>query len=82
MNRQFFTRHPETGEPILLIQGESGYYPISISGIPAPRCGENADADTKLAALNGLFKNTAEDLEIAIACSMFGWHIPLAENLS
>lgn len=77
MFRQFYTRHPETNEPIALTQGESGYYPVVVGG-------DNREAatDEKLAATNAIFNNTAKDIEIALACSMFGWDIPIASDLS
>ena len=77
MNRQFYTRHPETGAPIALTQGESGFYPVVIGGDNSPSI-----TDEKLAATNAIFNNTAKDIEIALACSMFGWDIPMAGELS
>ena len=75
MKRKFYTRHPETNEPIQISEGELGYCPAS------PVEGNN-DIDTSLSKLNAFFGNTSGDLEIAIACSMFGWDIPMASDLS
>tara|TARA_R100001163_G_scaffold60280_1_gene49461 strand:- start:137 stop:334 length:198 start_codon:yes stop_codon:yes gene_type:complete len=58
-----------------LVQGESGYRPVT------PVEGNN-DIDASLNKLNVFFGNTSNDLEIAIACSMFGWDIPAAAELS
>ena len=58
-----------TGETIMIRQGESGY-------IPAPYVGEAKD---KMNAAHG---NNERDLEIAVNCSMFGWDIPMAAELS
>jgi hypothetical protein len=71
MNRQFYTRHPETSAPIYIVYDVEGYVPM-----PCPM-----DDDT-IASLNDLAGNTDADVEIALACSMFGWHIPMAEDLS
>ena len=75
MKRQFYTRHPDTNEPIRLVQGQSGYEPVT------PVEGNN-DIEKSLLSLNAFFDNTSKDLEIALACSMFGWDIPFANELS
>ena len=75
MERKFFTSEPVTKEPIYLVEGEIGHNPLDlIEGI------HNFDAS--LNALNAFFGNTPRDLEIALACSMFGWDIPFANELS
>ena len=75
--RRFYTRLNTTNEPICIIQGEKGYYPISIDGNHS-----DTDIDSKMDTLNEFMGNTPEDLEAAIGCSMFGWHIPLAKTIS
>ena len=75
MKRQFYTRHPDTNKPIRVVQGESGYRPVT------PVEGNN-DIEKSLLKLNAFFNNTSKDLEIAISCSMFGWDIPYANELS
>jgi len=77
MTRQFFTRHPETNQPISMIEGKLGYFPVTVGGD-----NRTAATDEKLAATNALFNNTDKDIEIAIGCSMFGWDIPMADDLS
>ena len=75
MKRQFFTRHPETNEPIQISQGESGYRDVTLLA-------HKQNADKAMDMLNAFYKNTPRDIEIALACSMFGWDIPLAGQLS
>jgi len=75
--RLFFARHPETKEPISMREGEAGYSPVIVGGDNS-----TAATDEKLAATNALFNNTEKDIEIALACSMFGWDIPMASDLS
>ena len=75
MKRKFFTREPVTKDPIYLVEGEIGHHPLGlIEGI------HNFDAN--LDYLNDYFGNTANDLEIAMTCSMFGWDISAADELS
>ena len=71
MTRQFYTRHPETNKPIAIEYDIEGY-----TQMPYP-----LDDDT-IASLNGLAGNTDADVEIALTCSMFGWDIPMAGDLS
>ena len=78
MKRQFFTRHPETNKPIQISQGESGYRHVT----PSDSLTHKQDADTAMDMLNAFYNNTPRVLEIAVACSMFGWDIPLAGQLS
>ena len=75
--RLFFARHPTTKEPISMREGQSGYSPVVVGGDNS-----TAATDEKLAATNALFNNTDKDIEIAIACSMYGWDIPMADDLS
>ena len=77
IQRRFFLRRPMTGEPICIIQGESGFYPATIGGDNSPEA-----TDAKLAAANAIFNNTEADIEAALTCSMFGWDIPAANNIS
>ncbi len=67
--RQFFTVHPDSGKGIKIVQGQSGYHEFDI----APKTRDS---------LNAAACNNERDLEIAIACSMFGWSIPMASELS
>jgi len=72
--RRFYMREPVTKEPIYLVEGELGYRPVK----PVILC----DIDTKLNTLNAFYNNTPKDLTIALSCSMFGWDIPFANELS
>ena len=74
MKRRFYMREIVTNEPIYLVEGEVGHRPVT----PGILC----DIDTKLSALNAFYNNTPKDLEIAIVCSMYGWDIPVANELS
>mgnify|MGYP003114476965 len=71
MIRQFYTRHPGTRKPISIAYDIEGYSSIPYS----------MDDDT-IASLNGLAGNTDADVKIALACSMLGWDIPMAGELS
>lgn len=77
LKRKFFGRNPGSNEPIRVIQGEMGFYPLQFAGDDSPE-----SVDEKLDRLNWIFGNTPEDVQIAIGCSMFGWDTPLAEDLS
>lgn len=70
MNRMFFTRHPETKDPIVIIKGRLGYGDLI------------GWSDDGIKAANAMNNNTPEDIEIALACSMFGWDVPKASDLS
>jgi hypothetical protein len=70
MTRPFFTRHPDTNQPILLIKGVLGFEILA------------GWDDGTIKAANALNNNTPEDIKIALACSMFGWDIPKASDLS
>ena len=82
--RLFFTRHPTTDDPISIKEGELGYYQIFNNGKSVWNCTHRwcMSIDEQLAANNALFNNTEKDIEIAIACSMFGWDIPMASDFS
>ncbi len=67
--REFIANHPLTNDTILVRKGETGYYKFPCS----------KDAQDRLNAVNN---NTDTDLEIAVQCSMFGWDIPKAQELS
>ncbi len=73
MKRQFYTRHPDTNEPIQISQNESGYRIVT-------PVAHNQDTDTAIDMLNAFYNNTPRDIEIALACSMFGWNTPIAKH--
>ena len=80
--RRFYMREPVTKEPIYLVEGELGYRPVPTiwPNVNSRNC--LCDIDTKLNTLNAFYNNTPKDLTIALSCSMFGWDIPFANELS
>lgn len=74
MKRRFYMREIVTNEPIYLVEGEVGHRPVTVEG--------NNDIDASLSKYNAFYNNTPKDLEIAIVCSMYGWDIPVANELS
>ena len=77
IKRTFYTEAPSTGEPIALVQDERGYFPITLD----PDYSSQTIKD-KLLKSNKVYGNTERDVAIALECSMFGWDIPLAKNLT
>ena len=77
LTRKFYTEDPDTGEPIALVQGEIGYSPITLDPDYSPQT-----IKEKLLESNKVYGNTERDVEIAFECSMFGWDIPVAKNLT
>ena len=67
--REFVCEHPETGEYILIRKGVQGYIPFPCT-------------DRRAELVNKANGNNIDDLDIAVACSMFGWDIPAADELS
>tara|TARA_R110002074_G_scaffold379433_3_gene557682 strand:+ start:369 stop:782 length:414 start_codon:yes stop_codon:yes gene_type:complete len=77
IKRKFYTEDFYTGKPIVLVQGEIGYSPITLD----PDYSSQTIKD-KLLKSNKVYGNTERDVEIALQCSMFGWDILAAKNLT
>lgn len=60
--RRCYARLPSTGEPILILRGERGYWTI------------NLDLDPD--AMNAMLGVTPAQREAMLTGSMFGWDIP------
>ena len=68
--RQFFTM--KDGNAIAIIEGEQGYNKVSHVSHVTPA--------QVVQRMNEFNHNSAEDVEVAVTCSMFGWDIPAADH--